>query len=109
MVEFFRDVLDGPLYIIITVLSIIFIMAIIGFIMERKKLEKEAKAKTAVISSQDVVTPITPIAIQTEKETPVVSTNSQIPISNINQENMNTSNEVKPPIIVFDDTQQKKE
>ena len=109
MVEFFRDVLDGPLYIIITVLSIIFIMAIIGFIMERKKLEKEAQAKTVVVSTQEVVTPINPVTIQTEQNTPVTQVNSQIPIPNMIQEDMNTSNEVKPPIIVFEDPDQKKE
>ena len=41
MVNFFRDVLNGPLYIVVVILSIIFIMAIIGFIMERKQKEKE--------------------------------------------------------------------
>ena len=34
MIEFFRDVLDGPIYIVTTILSVIFIMAIIGFLME---------------------------------------------------------------------------
>ena len=50
MIEFFRDVLDGPLYYVVVVLAIIFIMAIIGFIMERKQLEKEAKGKVAFVS-----------------------------------------------------------
>ncbi len=50
MVEFFRDVLNGPLYIIVVILSIIFIMAIIGFIMERKQKEKETQDKVAFIS-----------------------------------------------------------
>lgn len=63
MIEFFRDVLDGPLYIVATILSIIFIMAIIGFIMERKKLEKEAKSKIAVVSTEEV-TPITPVTVE---------------------------------------------
>ncbi len=50
MVNFFRDVLNGPLYIVVVILSIIFIMAIIGFIMERKQKEKEAKGKVAFVS-----------------------------------------------------------
>lgn len=50
MVNFFRDVLNGPLYIVVVILSIIFIMAIIGFIMERKQKEKEAKGKVVFVS-----------------------------------------------------------
>ena len=50
MVNFFRDVLNGPLYIVVVILSIIFIMAIIGFIMERKQKEKESKGKIAFVS-----------------------------------------------------------
>lgn len=51
MIEFFRDVLDGPLYFIVVILSIIFIMAIIGFIMERKKFEQYEKNKVAFVSN----------------------------------------------------------
>lgn len=54
MVEFFRDVLSGPLYIVTSILSIIFIMAIIGFMMERKKLEKEQNEQIAHINRQQV-------------------------------------------------------
>ena len=45
--EFYRDVLNGPLYYIAVVVSVILIMAIIGFLMERKKLYKEAVGKIA--------------------------------------------------------------
>lgn len=56
MIEFFRDVLDGPLYFIIAVLAIIFIMAIIGFIMERKQKEQQVKGQVAFVSrNQEVV------------------------------------------------------
>lgn len=69
MIEFFRDVLDGPVYIVTTILSIIFIMAIIGFLMERKKLEKEQKSKIAVVgTNQPEVVPITPVAVQSSVE-----------------------------------------
>lgn len=117
MIEFFRDVLDGPLYIAITVLSIIFIMAIIGFLMERKKLEKEAKSKIAVISNtEDVVTPIEPVSIQAEMEIPPAATveqtqtaNDSNPISNLVSQDAPVSNEVQTPIIIFEDPDQKKE
>jgi len=108
MIEFFRDVLDGPLYIVITILSIIFIMAIIGFLMERKKLEKEAKSKIAVIPTTPEVTPIEPVTIQTETEPLQVTQNTETPVSNMVEEE-NFSNEVKPPIIVFEDPDEKKE
>lgn len=62
MIEFFRDVLNGPLYIVVVILSIIFIMAIIGFIMERKQLEKEKKASIAIVGNT-VNTPIQPVSI----------------------------------------------
>lgn len=62
MIEFFRDVLNGPLYIVIVILSIIFIMAIIGFIIERKQLEKEKKASIAIVGNT-VNTPIQPVSI----------------------------------------------
>lgn len=52
MIEFFRDALDGPLYYIIAILAVIFIMAIIGFIMERKQQEKNQKGKIAFVSRE---------------------------------------------------------
>lgn len=58
MIHFFRDVLDGPVYFIVFVVSIILIMAIIGFIMERLKLEKEEKDKRVVVAG---TTPIEPV------------------------------------------------
>jgi len=56
MIEFFRDVLDGPLYFIIAIIALIFIMAIIGFIMERKQKEKEARGKVAFVSRENPIT-----------------------------------------------------
>ena len=52
MIKFFRDVLSGPLYYIIAILAIILIMAIIGFIMERKQREKADKGKIAFVSRE---------------------------------------------------------
>ena len=66
MVNFFRDVLNGPLYIVVVILSIIFIMAIIGFIMERKQKEKEAKGKVAFVSRNQQ-----PVQEKVNKEIPV--------------------------------------
>jgi len=58
MIEFFRDVLSGPLYIFTAILSIILIMAIIGFIMERKKLEKEEIERIAIVDTTNNINSI---------------------------------------------------
>lgn len=58
MIHFFRDILDGPLYIALVVVCIILIMAIIGFIMDRKKLEKEENEKRVVVGG---TTPMEPV------------------------------------------------
>ena len=63
MIEFFRDVLDGPLYIIAAIISVILIMAIVGFIMERLKLAKDEQLKVAHVS-RDIVTPIEPVQVE---------------------------------------------
>lgn len=122
MIEFFRDILDGPLYIVATILAIIFIMAIIGFLMERKKLEKEKKENIAIVNTTVDVTPIEPVTVVNEQpivqnivsQQPTVNMqntvmNNQVSLSNFNQVEVNNSNEVKPPIIVFEDPNQKKD
>ncbi len=132
MIEFFRDVLDGPLYIGTTILSVILIMAIIGFLMERKKLEKEAKSKVAVVTNQPKeVVPIEPVSVHStissvtvepELQPQVVSPTSSISVeqsSPIENQDMNTtlehpsdpnqSLEVASPVIIFEDPDLKKE
>jgi len=45
MIHFYRDILDGPLYFALSALSIMLIMALIGYIMETingKKIEEES-------------------------------------------------------------------
>ncbi len=63
--KFYRDVLDGPLYIIVVIVSIILIMAIIGFIMERKKLAKDAANKVAHIDKN--VAPVPEVKVEKPK------------------------------------------
>ena len=83
MVKFFRDVLNGPLYIIVVILSIIFIMAIIGFIMERKQKEKESKEKVAFVSRNAKPT-----------EEPVPTVNPTIEPVNVVMQQENVSEEI---------------
>lgn len=51
MIHFFRDVMDGPIYIVVLILSILAIMGIIGFIMERYKLRNEENSKIQVVDA----------------------------------------------------------
>lgn len=113
MIHFFRDILNGPLYIFTSILSIFFIMAIIGFLMERKKLEEERKAQIAVINKEIPrtnppvnPTPITPIAVEESIVDTSISSTPQ-PLNDISSINNNL--EVKEPVIVFEDPDQKKE
>ncbi len=97
MIKFFRDTLDGPLYYILAVICIFFIMAIIGFLMERKKLEKERKEKTAVIDQQIPITPIEPVTVT---ESPTIEEQSK--------EEPQEFSEVKRPVIDFNESSQEK-
>ena len=63
--EFFRDVLDGPIYIVLVIVCVILIMAIIGFIMERKRLEQEANSKVIHVDNM-LETPVEPVAVVAE-------------------------------------------
>lgn len=57
MIWFYRDFLDGFVYVIFAILSLVFIMAIIGFILERLQLEKEEKNRVAVLNGTPTLTP----------------------------------------------------
>lgn len=113
MVEFFRDVLDGPLYIIVVVFSIIFIMAIIGFLMEKKKLEKQQQDKIAVIDTPEVIPEVTPVQSVTVEE--IVTTEvpvNEVEVDNSSSNSLNTDDiyqKVETPVIVFEDPDQKEE
>lgn len=87
MIKFFRDVLNGPLYIIVVLLSIILIMAIIGFMLERKQREKYIKSKMAFVDREDVPSaqenapaqepaptePVTLVTNEVKEEIPVIT------------------------------------
>lgn len=47
MIKFFRDFLSGPIYVVVLIISIILIMAIIGYLMEKKQKQDEALGKIA--------------------------------------------------------------
>ncbi len=45
MIKFFRDFLSGPVYVVVLLISIVLIMAIIGYLMEKKQKADEANGK----------------------------------------------------------------
>lgn len=72
MIKFFRDVLDGPLYIVLVIVAIILIMAIIGFILERKQklVEKQNQfahvdATVSNVNHSEMITPVNKVDIDT--------------------------------------------
>ena len=119
MIEFFRDILDGPIYIIVAILSLIFIMAIIGFMMERNKLAKEEKARITYVNNKiDVpektvetkteqvkVPPVAPVTqVKTTEQNPNSNNNDKIP----QQQDNNPELLVKTPVVVFEDPDKNK-
>lgn len=101
--KFFRDVLDGPLYIIVAIISIILIMAILGFIMEKKKLAKEAQDK---ITTVDLPKNTGPVNV-TNSNPEIKPVSEEIPKEE-KQVNTLGSLEVKTPVFVFEDPDEKK-
>ena len=104
--KFYRDILSGPLYL----LSLIFIMAIIGFIIERKNQEKEEKGRVAYVNNSSDV-PMEPV--ETKTEVTPVPVPVQTELNNVNNETVpqkqdsNPSLLVKTPVVVFDDPDKK--
>lgn len=97
--EFFRDVLDGPIYIALVIVCVILIMAIIGFIMERKKLEKEANSKIIHVENM-LESPVDPVSIvdegvQKEDEVRFVSTMIDLSEGNLVLDNPNEKQDNK--------------
>jgi len=54
VIHFFRDILDGPIYIVLVVISIILIMGILGFIMERYQKKKEGQLAVKVVNASNL-------------------------------------------------------
>lgn len=87
--EFFRDTLDGTLYYVIVILSIVNIFAIIGFILERKKLESDEKSRLAYVNDG-----IEPESMKSQVEDKILNDNN-IDTNNDNFVNLdNNVNEI---------------
>ena len=110
MIKFFRNTLSGPLYIVVALLSLIFIMAIIGFIMERKKQEKEEKGRIAYVNNS-VPEPLESVEVKAE-ETPIPVVEQSNLDNNVDetvpqQPEANDGLPAEAPVVVFDDPDKK--
>ena len=101
MIWFFRDFLDGPLYLVVAFLCLIFIMAILGFMMERKQLEKEEKNKMVVLNNQNV-TPVYDIGSYEESIKQNVGNQSESLSSGVGVSNISVQNQqaVQPQSVI---------
>lgn len=101
MIWFFRDFLDGPLYLVVAFLCLIFIMAILGFMMERKQLEKEEKNKMVVLNNQNV-TPVYDIGSYEESIKQNVGNQSESLSSGVGVSNISVENQqaVQPQSVI---------
>ena len=115
MIEFFRDVISGPVYIVAVILSVIFIMAIIGFLMERKKLEKEHNEQVAIVTNNQNVQPINNVeSINNVQPINPIMVEQQVVTNQVSLDELTTNNktedvpvlEVNKPTIVSNDTNQ---
>lgn len=81
IIGFFRDVLDGPLYIIVTIICVILICSCIGYLAEqslnKKKKKKEYEETHATVSN---------------------TASEQQPVQNINQNMLNQTVPTNQPI-----------
>lgn len=82
IIVFFRDILDGPLYTVITVICSILICACIGYLAEKRQKQKEKKEQYVEVSPEAVAVsstmPHVPSVSATLQESPQVM---QTPVS----------------------------
>ena len=83
-VKFFRDTLNGPLYIVVVVICVILIFACIGYLAEKSINAKKEKEKYANVKSDDVVN-VKPLE-EVNNVTPSVSEGVNAPSSGVSQE-----------------------
>ena len=119
VIEFFRDTLDGPFYIVWVVVLVILIFACIGYLAEKGINRKKEKEKYATVSDtgntevvQDTVVnePINDTQVDTSVATPVAETVSEVtttPVQDVSSTSVvasqvenNSSVVVTPPLEV---------
>ena len=98
VIEFFRDTLDGPFYIVWVVVLVILIFACIGYLAEKVIKNKKEKEKYAIVNEENVesnavvmeaaslnsdVNNVVPSV--TNNTTPAVVSSNIAPVNNVNE------------------------
>ena len=98
VIEFFRDTLDGPFYIVWVVVLVILIFACIGYLAEKSINNKKEKEKYATVSEDNVnnesVKIEEPVQVSGNtgaSQTDNVATYNEVPVTNVS---LNTTNTV---------------
>lgn len=105
IIIFFRDILDGPLYIIVAIISGILICSCIGYLAEvninKKKIKQEYEKKYADVNSNTISSNNTnintnppAIAIQNNMDNNKI-VNTNVAVSNNNP----TDNQINQPML----------
>ena len=93
VIEFFRDTLDGPFYIVWVVVLVILIFACIGYLAEKgikNKKEKEKYATVGDVNNIEVVQeavvsePVSTTQVTSTPVTTPVSEVTTVPVENVN-------------------------
>ena len=82
VIEFFRDTLDGPFYIVWVVVCVILIFACIGYLAEKGIKNKKEKEKYATVSETNN-TEVVQEAVVSDGTTQVTSTPVTTPVSEV--------------------------
>lgn len=97
IITFFRDILDGPLYIVVAVISVILICSCIGYLAETSLNKKKAKQQydeshANIGGTQEIVAPAPPNVNQTNTVEVSNTVNVQ---TGINQNNITSSTQMQ--------------
>jgi len=78
IITFFRDILDGPVYIIVTVICSILICACIGYLAEKRQNKKRQSEQYARVSNTLGSVSSPGVSPTVEKQNPVLSSENVV-------------------------------
>ena len=107
------DILSGPVYIVVAIIAVILIMAVIGYFLEKAKIEKENKERIVVVSDNntteepiEITVPIVEEPVAKIELAPIVPppvmemVNEEPEVVNVIDFSETTTNPVEPSPIV---------
>ena len=93
-ISFFRDTLDGPLYIVVVVIAIILFFACIGYLAEKSINNKKEKEKYAEVNSSEGFVQVKEVSDNVNQSLDInnVASSSEVSIDNQASLDTNTTN-----------------